>query len=120
MTSPNRFTVRFEPDPTGPTMVVDLIGQLDPLAAEDLKRELADHLPPDCRNVVFDMTRLAYVGSLGLQALIEVANRLKGSGMVCVAGPNENVRTVLELTKVTQLIPAYPTREDAVDAVRTR
>lgn len=120
MAQPDRFSVRFEPDPTGRTLVVDLTGQLDPLASEDLRRELAENVGPDCRNVVFDMTGLAYVGSLGLQVLIALANKLKVDGMVCAAGPNENVRTVLDLTRVTQIIPIYPTRENALDAVRSR
>jgi anti-sigma B factor antagonist len=114
------FSVDVEHDPAGRVCVVALAGKLDPLAAGQLG-PVIDRLYGDgYRDFVFDLARLAYVGSLGLRELVGLANRVRADGSVALSHVSAPVREVLDLTRVNTLLRVYPSRADAIDAARSR
>ena len=118
MNSAGRFSVGVEHQPGGRVAVVALAGRLEPLAVEELEGRLAAQERDGTRRVVFDLSALEHTGSLGLRALVGFANKVRGTGRVVACGPTPAVREIFTLTRVSQLIPLYATRADALDAVR--
>lgn len=115
-----KFTVAVADEPGGRVCVVALAGTLDPPACEVLDPKIDALVAAGRRRFVFDLTGLRYIGSLGLRTLVGLSNRVRGEGTVALCGLSRDVRSVLELTKVTAILRVYPTRADAVDAAQSR
>jgi anti-anti-sigma factor len=120
MAAAEPFTSRFEIDDATRVCVVSLAGKLDPVAVEELHPQVQELVRAGFRKYVFDLSGLDYVGSLGIRLLVGLAHQVKGDGAVALCELRDGVRSVVELTKIDQVIPAYPTRAEAVDAVRTK
>ncbi len=111
-------TFDFQLDPATRVMVISLAGKLDPLATEQLLPAVEEAYLAGVRRFVFDLERLEYVGSLGLRVFVSTHNRVKGEGAAALCNPTAPVRTILEMTKLNCVLRYYPTRHEAVDAVR--
>ncbi|MCZ2343132.1 MAG: STAS domain-containing protein [Bacteroidales bacterium] len=120
MSTTERFSFAVTFEPHGAITVLAIHGQIDPLAAAEFQKIVDAELTKGGQKYILDLTHLRYIGSIGLQVVIGLANTVRQEGGVYIANPNENVRSVLDLTKITQRIPVYPTREDALDAARSR
>ena len=112
------FTSRFEIDDDTRVVIVSLAGNLDSVAVEELHPQVQELVRAGYRRYVFDMMGLEYVGSLGLRLIVGLANQLKGDGAVALCHATGGVRSVIEMTKVDQVLRTYTTREDAAEAVR--
>ena len=107
----------FEKDPDSRVMIVSLTGKLDPVAAEDLTPRLEEALKAGTRRFVFDLSRLVYVGSMGLRLFVGLSNRVRGEGGVALSSPTPAVLTILDMTKLDRVLRHYPTRHEAIDAL---
>ncbi|MBN9121077.1 MAG: STAS domain-containing protein [Planctomycetes bacterium] len=109
------FGCRFEFTPDNGTVVIALSGKMDPEAVEELFPQIQEVFRAGVRRFVFDLSGLEYSGSLGLRLMVGLQNQVKPDGKVAVCAPNEAVRSMLEMTKLTRVLPSYPTREAALD-----
>lgn len=116
--SAHKFASRFEQDPSGRVCVVVLSGSLDPLASEELGPKLQDLHRTGCRKFVIDLTELGYVGSLGIRLLVSLSNQVKGEGAVALCNPTREVRMIIEMTHLDKVVKVFPTRAEAIGAVR--
>jgi anti-anti-sigma factor len=120
MTSQPVCEFALELDSTSQVMVVYLTGKLDPLATEELQPRLDEAYQSGVRRFVFDLTRLTYVGSLGLRMFVGLHNRVKAEGgAVALGNPTSPVLKILDMTKLNVVLRHYPTTREAVDAVTT-
>ena len=118
MTSQTVCTFVCELDPESRVMVIYLAGKLDPLATEELTPEVDKAYQTGVRRFVFDLSRLEYVGSLGLRLFVGLHNRVRGQGAVALSSVSPGVLTILNMTKLNQILRFYPTRHEAIDAIR--
>jgi anti-sigma B factor antagonist len=116
MTSQSVFAFECELDPDTRVMTISLVGKLDPLATEELTPCVEDAFQSGVRRFVFDLSRLSYVGSLGLRLFVGLHNRLRGQGAVALSNPTSPVLTILDMTKLNRVLRYYPTRREAIDA----
>ena len=114
------FSCRIAVEEPGRVVVADLTGRLDPDAAEVLSERVEAEYQAGARRFVFDLGRLAYVGSAGLRVFAALASRVKADGVVCVCDATPAVQSVLDVTKLSVLLRVHPTRAEAIDAARTR
>ncbi len=110
------FASQFEFTPDNRAVVIALIGKLDPEAVEELHPQIQEVYRAGLRRFVFDLTNLEYAGSLGLRLLVGLQNQVKGEGAVAVCNPTDEVRSMLEMTKLMQLLPEHATRAAALAA----
>ena len=68
------------------------------------------------RRFVFDLSHLEYAGSLGLRLMVGLQHQVKGEGRVAVCNPQGEVKSMLEMTKLTEVLPPYPSRNEALEA----
>jgi anti-anti-sigma factor len=110
------FECRFEFTPDNTAVVITLFGKLDPEAVQDIYPQIQELFRAGIRRFVFDLSGLEYAGSLGLRLMVGLHQQVKPDGRVAVCAPSESVRSMLEMTKVTKVLPAYPTRDAALSA----
>jgi anti-anti-sigma factor len=90
----------------GPQTTVSLAGELDPATAPDLQARLLQ-LATDAAvtSVVIDLTQISFLDSAGLRVLVSANEALRArSADLILRGPSPNVRRVLEVTGLTELI----------------
>ena len=89
---------------------------LDAGVAEEFKRDMAPLLKGDAR-LLLDMTRLRFLDSAGIGALLSCLRQVSaGGGDMKLFGLTKNVRAVFEMTRMHRLFDLYETREEAVAA----
>jgi anti-sigma B factor antagonist len=112
------FECQFEFTPDNSAVVIALAGKMDPEAVQELYPQIQEVFRAGLRRFVFDLSGLEYAGSLGLRLLVGLQNQVKPDSMVAVCAPNDAVLSMLEMTKLTQVLPPYPTRDAALDATQ--
>jgi anti-sigma B factor antagonist len=90
-------------DANGVTMIV-VEGQLIVANRQDLKQIVQDALDTGARKFVIDFGPTAYIDSSGLGALVSINKKVRESdGELRLAGLNEDLRSLFELTKLDTL-----------------
>lgn len=106
------FTVRK--DPRG-VVVIGVDGQLIVGNRHELKQKVMDALDVGERKIVVDFTHTGYIDSSGLGALVSLSKKIRDQGGdLRLAGLNEDLRTLFELTKLDTLFTIADTTEQAL------
>ena len=114
-----RFACQFEFTPDNHAVVIALTGKLDPDAVEELYPQVQDVFRAGLRRFVFDLSGLDYAGSLGLRLMVGLHNQVKGQGRVAVCNPKAEVRSMLEMTHLSDVLTEYSSRAAALEATET-
>lgn len=79
--------------------------------------EIAKHASPPL--VVMDLTNIRSIGPFFIQFLIRIWKLIKKrGGQLVLSGLDENCLTVLKRSKIESLWQRYPTREEAIAALK--
>lgn len=119
MTLGGRETVELivEELPGGCTRAA-LVGRMDiegALAIDDQIRPLSRLR----RKLVFDLSDVTFIASMGLRTLMTAARSLTEiGGRATLAGPQPNVEKVLEMSGIGAVLGVYPTVDAAVAALQ--
>ena len=98
-------------------MVVDVAGQLVVTNRQEFKQLVLDEIERGARLLVVDFSRSPYIDSSGLGALVSLGKRMReAGGELRLAGLNEDLRTLFELTRLDALFPIFASRADALVA----
>jgi anti-sigma B factor antagonist len=101
-------------DPSGVT-VVRIVGQLIVGNRQELKTLVQEGLDRGETRFLIDCTETGYIDSSGLGALVTLAKKVRESGGdLRIAGLNEDLRSLFELTKLDTLFPIAPTAAEAL------
>jgi anti-sigma B factor antagonist len=113
--SPTPFEVSCEA--IGGARVVRVSGELD----IDTHEKFADQLVREAEQgaVVVDLTACEFIDSTGIRALLLGIRAAGGEDVarIAIAGPNQQVRRILEMTGLDTAVPVHASVDDAVAAV---
>jgi anti-sigma B factor antagonist len=93
-------------------------GELDMASAEVLREPLESVLSQRPPVLIIDFTECGFIDSTGLSVLVGAARSAEnGSGPVALGliGVREQVRRVLELTGLTDLLPTFDSEREALE-----
>jgi anti-sigma B factor antagonist len=106
------FAVRK--DPKG-VVVVTVDGQLIVGNRHELKQKVTEALEAGERKFLIDFTKTGYIDSSGLGVLVSLSRRIReADGDLRLAGLNEDLRTLFELTKLDTLFDIADTATAAL------
>ena len=99
-------------------LVIAPEGELDTAGVGDLRAALSDAAREGVGAVVVDLSRVTFIDSSGLGALVELHSRLRRSGRrLAVVAPGGSAPAVLlDLAGLRGRLPISETRRDALDA----
>lgn len=113
LSAPLRIEIRRERG----VKVVRLSGSVQMDEADELKVRLPALIDPADPSVVFDLDNLDFISSVGLSALLAAQSKARSSsGGVHIARPMASVASLLQLTRVDQIIPVHATLDAAFAA----
>lgn len=97
-----------------PFTVVTLAGEADVTNSDALREVLEAEVARQPRALIVDLGDLRFMDSSALHVILR-ANRMmdRQGGVLSLASPREPVAKMLRLTAADQLIPVYPTVQDA-------
>ena len=102
-------------DQHGDVITVHISGSVDGLTAESLQRVFSSEVDAGHHNLVADLGRVDYMSSAGLRVLLAtVKNARSRGGDLRLAGPNPEVRNVLDLSGFTGILKVFTPVDDAV------
>ena len=108
------FSLRKE---AGGVVVVTVDGQLIVGNRQELKQQVVDALDGGARKFVVDFTRTGYIDSSGLGVLVSLSKKIREhGGDLRLAGLNEDLQTLFELTKLDTLFAITRTTQEALTA----
>jgi anti-sigma B factor antagonist len=103
-------------DVTVATIPVD---ELDASNAGEFKRDIAPVLQ-DNTKLVLDLSKLSFVDSSGLGALLSCLRQLTAKrGDLKMCGMSKQVRALFELVRMHRIFDIYDTQEQAVSAFQS-
>ncbi len=108
------FNVRKHP---GGVVVVEVDGQLIVGNRQELKQQVLDALEAGSRKFLIDFTRTGYIDSSGLGVLVSLSKKIREEGGdLRLAGLNEDLKTLFELTKLDTLFAITESASEALAA----
>lgn len=107
------FTIRK--DETTGVVVVGVDGQLIVGNRHELKQSVLDALTDGEKKILVDFTNTGYIDSSGLGVLVSLAKKLREEGgELRLAGLNEDLQTLFELTKLDTLFRIHDSPDEAL------
>jgi anti-sigma B factor antagonist len=105
----------FSKTTSGQVTVVRVEGQLIVGNRQDLKALIQEALEAGDRRFLIDCSGTGYIDSSGLGALVTISKKVRESGgELRLAGLNEDLRSLFELTKLDSLFHIAPTVADGL------
>jgi len=97
--------------------VIDVKGQLIVGNRQELKQRVLDELEGGARRFLVDFAGTGYIDSSGLGVLVSLSKKIREQGgELRLAGLNEDLQTLFELTKLDTLFAITRTAEEALAA----
>jgi anti-sigma B factor antagonist len=96
------------------TSVVEIAGEVDLAAAPKLKWNLLDLAGTGRTRIVVDMSKVSFLDSTGLGALVGVKKSLGDEGLLAIACPQPNASRVFEVTGLDATFRIFSRLEEAV------
>lgn len=94
-------------------LVIRLAGpRLEAVGVPAFKEEMAARIDKGHRKLVLDLSRIEFVDSAGLGAIVASLKRLGPQGTLAIAGVKGAVGKLFALTKMDRVFPLY----DSIDA----
>lgn len=95
--------------------ILKVEGQLIVGNRQELKGLVQEGLDRGERKFVIDCTQTGYIDSSGLGALVSLSKKVREQGgELRIAGLNEDLRALFELTKLDTLFHISPTADEAL------
>ncbi len=108
----------MEETPEGDCLVVGLMeARLDAVIAPSFREALINRIDSGRQNIVLDLSKVGFLDSSGLGALVFVLKHLlhKG-GRLHICGVNPGVMSVLKLTRMDRVLKTFDSRQAAIAA----
>ncbi len=87
----------------GTELTIALDGRLDTTTAPELEAELRGSIK-DIKELVFDMTKLAYISSAGLRVLLKAQKVMNKQGKMAVKNANSDIVEIFEVTGFDEIL----------------
>jgi len=96
-----------------------LIGALDAGNSNEFKDQMMSLLGDDC-HVVLDVSKLDFLDSSGLGAVLACLRKINESGKdMKLYGMTKPVRTLFEMVRMHRIVDIYNTEEEALAALKS-
>ncbi|MGA2383632.1 MAG: STAS domain-containing protein [Gemmatimonadales bacterium] len=108
------FNARKHP---GGVVVVEVDGQLIVGNRQELKQKVLDALEEGNKKFLIDFSKTGYIDSSGLGVLVSLSKKIRDEGGdLRLAGLNDDLKTLFELTKLDTLFAITDSAAEALAA----
>jgi len=95
-------------------LTAELSGRMDAITATEFTTQMEKWMAEDWKNFTIDCSRLDYISSAGLRAILIIAKQVTtAGGKLQLAALQETVQTVFEISGFNKIIPIFASLDDA-------
>ena len=98
-------------------IVTPLEKRLDASAAAGFKGKIVDWINSGNNRIVLDLSRVDFIDSSGLGAIVSCLKTLGGNGDLVICGIQETVMSLFKLTRMNRVFQIFPTEAEALKAL---
>ncbi|MBI3928359.1 MAG: STAS domain-containing protein [Armatimonadetes bacterium] len=110
--------MQIHQDTAADVSVLRLEGRLDANTSKELEERMLPLVGSQGAKLLVDCEDLAYISSAGLRVLLLAVKKAKrGGGQIALAGLNENVMEVFDISGFSALFTIRPNREEGLAAL---
>lgn len=104
------------------TIIILVSGEIDHHTSKELRRQTESVLAQTGgRNIIFGFQDVTFMDSSGIGVMIGRYKQLQAlGGRIAVLSPNEQIRTIIQLSGLKTLLPIFESIEEAVDYTEGR
>lgn len=96
--------------------MIEASGEIDVYNSFEFKKIVEDLIDTGSRQIIIDLEKVHYVDSSGLGALINQRTKMqKAGGDLFLVKISDQIRSVLELTKMTVFFKIFKNREELMN-----
>jgi anti-anti-sigma factor len=96
-------------------------GFIDAQNGSDIRERIISILVEHPRDILIDCKHVEYMDSSGFGCLVAALKRVRQYGKeLCLCGINSQLRSILELAGLDQVIPIFPSMEECIAHVTTQ
>ncbi len=112
--------MRVEAELKGTTLVVKVTGEFDMIIADEFKKTVDSYLDSRlARYLVVDLGSVSFIDSSGLGAILGRYKKVESmQGKMVIAGPQSQVRRILEVSGINRVIGIYNNKRSAFSQLR--
>ncbi len=98
--------------------VLYMAGKLDIQCARPLREVFQEKIRSQCAVLIMDLTGVRFIDSIGVALLVEYfRDAVAFDGRLCLAGPTQAVRAVLDVVRLDETVPIFRSTEEAIKAL---
>lgn len=110
--------MQLEQRRTGEALVVaPLEERLDARIATDFKERMAELIASGHSKIVLDLSKVEFIDSSGLGAIVSSLKRMGGRGDLVVCGLQETTMTLFRLTRMDRVFQVFDSEQQAISAL---
>jgi anti-sigma B factor antagonist len=106
-----------EQNEAGVTVLSVMDARIDARVAPEFKRLVAEVIDRGASIIALDMSKVEFVDSSGLGAIVTLLKLIGRTGDLSIAGAREAVLDLFRLTRMDKVFHLYPTTQAAVAAL---
>ncbi|MBL8077728.1 MAG: STAS domain-containing protein [Anaerolineales bacterium] len=100
--------------------LLKLIGILDAQGVGAIETKFAGYSTGDNTRVLVDLADVEFLTSIGIGLLVSTAKSVaRRGGKLAILNPNENVRDVLQMTGIMDIVPIHMNITEAINDLTT-
>jgi len=100
---------------TNEPYVLEFEGEIDLHEAPRIKEQISKGIAKKPAKLVVDLSKVTYIDSSGLAALIDGLQRAQAyGGKLVLAGIHNHVRTIFQISRLDKVFSIFPDRESAL------
>jgi anti-sigma B factor antagonist len=101
--------------------ILNAVGEIDLSTASIFKKAITDLITAGQLNLLIDMSQVVFMDSSGFGTLLSAIKVLRPSGgSLALAGCNDAVSRMLEITRLNTLFHVYPDRAAALEELKPK
>ncbi|MBX7148624.1 STAS domain-containing protein [bacterium] len=98
-------------------VIISLSGSLEIGKQAKLKEEINKLIPTDTKQLVLDLNAVDFIDSTCLGAFVGLSRTLRQkNGDLKIASPCEEVKSILQITRLDKVFQIYPSVDEAVSS----
>jgi anti-sigma B factor antagonist len=98
-------------------IVTPLEDRLDARVANDFKEQMTELIASGHTKIVLDLSKVEFIDSSGLGAIVSSLKRMGGRGELVVCGLQETTMTLFKLTRMDRVFQIFDSEQQAVSAL---
>lgn len=88
--------------------------RIDTLVAEEFITKFLSHCAPEARGVILNLSKVEFIDSRGIGALISIFKKVEGRGSLFFCNVRGPVTSLLHLTRMDKVFTIYDNEQEAI------